>query len=47
MVKLDPDRWQALANYNAEVARGIVHTAEYDARMADEQKAFNEAVTGG
>lgn len=36
-------RWQRLAVYNAEVARGIVHTAEWNALMAEEQRAFDEA----
>lgn len=35
------DRWGRLAQYNAEVHRGIVHTAEYDELMADEQRAFD------
>jgi len=35
------DRWLPLATYNAEVARGIVHTPEYDAKMADWQRMFN------
>jgi len=30
-----------LANYNSEVARGIVHTPEWKARMAVEQERFN------
>lgn len=36
------NRWSALGSYNAEVARGIVHTREYDAAMAAEQALFNE-----
>lgn len=35
------DRWKPLADYNAEVARGIVHTPEYDAKMAEWQKLFD------
>lgn len=31
-----------LAIYNAEVARGIVHTPEWKAKMAAEQERFNE-----
>ena len=34
-------RWDALAQYNAECSRGIVHTPEWDARMAEEQERFN------
>ena len=33
--------WTKLADYNAEVARGIVHTAEYDELMARWQKLFD------
>jgi hypothetical protein len=36
------DQWGDLATYNSEVSRGIVHTAEYDARMAEKQAAFVE-----
>lgn len=39
--RYEPYRFQALADYNAEVYRGIVHTPEYDALMADEQRLFN------
>jgi hypothetical protein len=35
-------RWSALAQYNAEVARGLVHTAEWKAVMAEEQRRFDE-----
>jgi len=35
------DRWGPVATYNAEVARGIVHTPEYDAKMAEWQKLFD------
>jgi hypothetical protein len=31
-----------LATYNSEVARGIVHTAEWDAKMAEQQRRFYE-----
>ena len=34
-------RWDALAMYNAERARGLVHTPEWDARMAEEQARFD------
>jgi hypothetical protein len=30
----------ALAQYNSECARGIVHTAEYDEQMAQQQRQF-------
>ena len=35
-------RWHDLATYNGERARGIVHTAEWDERMAVEQRAFDD-----
>jgi hypothetical protein len=35
------DRWSALARYNAEVARGIVHTPEWRARMEEDQRQFD------
>jgi hypothetical protein len=34
-------RWDELARYNTEKHRGIIHTKEYDARMAIEQEQFN------
>jgi hypothetical protein len=34
-----------LATYNAECARGIVHTPEYDAQMRDLQRQFNRAIS--
>jgi hypothetical protein len=34
----------ALATYNAEKARGIVHTREWDLRMAELQLYFNSNV---
>jgi hypothetical protein len=36
-----------LARYNAECARGIVHTDEWRARMADFQRRFGEEVRAG
>ena len=36
--------FETLATYNAEVARGIVHTPEWDARMADLQREFDARV---
>ena len=35
------DKFKRLADYNSEVSRGIVHTAEYDAAMAELQAEFN------
>ena len=35
-------RWNALATYNSEVARGLVHTPEWRKKMAEEQKLFDE-----
>jgi hypothetical protein len=35
-------RWNDLARYNSEVARGIVHTPEWKAKMADQQRQFDE-----
>lgn len=32
---------EALGRYNAEVARGILHTPEHVARMADMQRRFD------
>jgi hypothetical protein len=37
-----PQKFETLAVYNAEVARGIVHTAEWDARMAELQQEFGQ-----
>lgn len=41
----DPDvqRIHVLADYNSEVARGLVHTEEWRAKMAEEQRWYNEA----
>ncbi len=38
-------KFDRLAVYNAEVHRGIVHTPEYDAEMAELQREFNERST--
>jgi hypothetical protein len=35
-------RWQELADYNSRVSKGIVHTQEYKARMAQEQSLFDD-----
>ena len=45
--ELEFDRvWGDLAVYNSEVARGIVHTPEWDTKMAQKQSAYNEWVLG-
>jgi hypothetical protein len=36
-----PGPFNALAQYNSERARGLVHTAAYDARMAALQAEFD------
>ena len=40
----DAHRWDELAWYNTECARGIVHTPEWDERMAKRQAAFDAEV---
>ncbi len=37
----DRYRWQALADYNSERARGLVHTPEWVKRMEAEQVEFD------
>jgi hypothetical protein len=37
-----PSRFEPLATYNAECGRGIVHTSEWDARMAVLQREYDE-----
>jgi hypothetical protein len=43
--------WGALATYNTEVARGLVHTPEWKAKMAEKQREYavwqKEYVGGG
>ena len=39
-----PGEFEVLARYNAERARGIVHTPEWDERMASLQAKFDEWV---
>lgn len=41
--RLDADSYEfsALARYNSEAARGIVHTPEWKAKMAEEQRRFD------
>lgn len=38
---MEPRDLDELARYNSEKARGLVHTPEWDARMAEEQARFN------
>ena len=33
--------WGALANYNAEKARGLVHSAQWRSKMAEKQAEWN------
>lgn len=40
----EPYEFEALAKYNSECARGIVHTEEYDKKMVSEQARFNEGL---
>lgn len=40
-------RWDDLATYNAEVARGIVHTAKWDERMRLKQERYDREVLEG
>jgi hypothetical protein len=43
-IRLEPTEgyeFEALARYNSEIARGIVHTPEWDALMAQEQERFD------
>jgi hypothetical protein len=42
----EPYEFAALATYNAELSRGIVHTPEWDARMAAEQARFDAKMRG-
>lgn len=37
-----PDRFNELADYNARKWQGIQHTPEYEARMAELQRDFDE-----
>ena len=37
-----PEQFNDLARYNTEVAHGIVHTPEWDVKMAELQQRFNE-----
>ena len=36
-----PQKFEILAVYNAEVARGIMHTPQWDVKMADLQREFD------
>jgi hypothetical protein len=40
---MTPQELLLLATYNAEVARGIVHTDEWNAEMAELQRMFNDS----
>lgn len=40
----DVYEFKALADYNAERARGIAHTAEYDEKMRAEQARFDRSM---
>lgn len=40
-----PTKFERLAAYNGEVAHGLVHTAETDARMAELQAEFNDWIS--
>lgn len=40
-MRLTPQQINALATYNGECARGIVHTEQYDRKMALLQEHFN------
>ena len=42
--ELGTDPMSALATYNAEVARGIVHTPEWTALMAEAQASYDAQV---
>lgn len=44
---LNEHRWDALARYNAEIARGILHTARYQVLMAEEQRKFDAELRAG
>jgi hypothetical protein len=37
-----PSEFNSLAVYNAERARGLMHTAEYDAKMLNLQTLFDK-----
>lgn len=41
-----PAKFEELAQYNAEVARGISHSAEWKARMAQLQEEFDTWAAG-
>lgn len=38
-------RWGDLSRYNAEVARGIMHTPEYKLKMEYKQALYNQYIT--
>jgi hypothetical protein len=37
-----PEEFEALSIYNEERSRGVAHTPEYDAKMADLQERFKQ-----
>jgi hypothetical protein len=37
-----PEKFETLARYNGERARGIAHTPEWDAQMAELQREYKE-----
>jgi len=39
-------QWGDLATYNADVARGLVHSIAWQARMWEKQQAYNREVLG-
>jgi hypothetical protein len=42
-----PAKFNALATYNGERARGIVHTPEWDATMAEVQREWDATLGRG
>lgn len=47
MRRHEPYEFDALATYNAEVARGIAHTPEWVERMRREQECFYARIVRG
>jgi hypothetical protein len=47
MGRRDRYEYADLAAYNSEVARGIVHTPEWDAKMAEDLRRFKETLAPG
>ena len=42
MAERMPEKFHPLATYSSERARGIMHTPEWDARMAELQREFDQ-----